>query len=279
MNDEVPYLDNQTRITLNDGRVIPQLGLGVWKTLPEETATVVREAVKLGYHSVDTARLYRNEDGVGEALADYPDVFVTTKVWNDEQGYDNTLRAYEESCRLLRRPVLDMYLIHWPMPEQGQYVETWKALVTLQKEGRVKSIGVSNFEPDHLSRIMDATGVVPAVNQIELHPFFQQKALRAFNEQHNIRTESWRPLGKGQVLDNATIGEVARSVGRTPAQVIIRWHLQNVLIVIPKSANPKRLAENLDVFDFTLTESDMAAIEKLDREAGRMGAHPMTARF
>nr|WP_304599225.1 MULTISPECIES: aldo/keto reductase [unclassified Gluconobacter] len=272
-------MDNQTRITLNDGRVIPQLGLGVWKTPPEETATVVREAVKLGYHSVDTARLYRNEDGVGEGLADYPDVFVTTKVWNDEQGYDSTLRAYEESCRLLRRPVLDMYLIHWPMPEQGQYVETWKALVTLQKEGRVKSIGVSNFEPEHLSRIMDATGVVPAVNQIELHPFFQQKALRAFNEQHNIRTESWRPLGKGQVLDNATIGEIARSVGRTPAQVIIRWHLQSGLIVIPKSANLKRLAENLDVFDFTLTENDMAAIAKLDREDGRMGAHPMTARF
>jgi len=279
MTDAVSYMDNQTRITLNDGCVIPQLGLGVWKTPPEETAHIVREAIKLGYRSVDTARLYRNEAGVGEGLAGSPDVFITTKVWNDEQGYDRTIRAYEESCRLLGRPVLDLYLIHWPMPEQGQYVETWKALVALQKDGRVKSIGVSNFEPEHLERIMDATGVVPAVNQIELHPFFQQKAVRAFNEQHNIRTEAWRPLGQGQFLENATIGAVARHVGRTPAQVIIRWHLQSGFIVIPKSANLKRLAENLDVFDFSLDDADMAAITTLDREDGRMGAHPMTARF
>ncbi|MBN3867439.1 aldo/keto reductase [Gluconobacter kondonii] len=279
MSSQVPSADAQTAISFHDGNTMPQIGLGVWQTPPDETAGIVREAVKLGYRSVDTARLYKNEAGVGEGLEDHPEIFLTTKVWNDEQGYDNALRAYEESARLLRRPVLDLYLIHWPMPDQGQYVETWKALVELKKSGRVKSIGVSNFEPEHLERIMDATGVVPVVNQIELHPDFQQCALREFHEKHNIRTEAWRPLGKGRVLSDERIGAIAEKHGRTPAQVVIRWHLQSGLIVIPKSVNPKRLAENLDVFGFVLDGDDMQAIEGMDRADGRMGADPKTAKF
>ncbi|GBR67234.1 oxidoreductase [Gluconobacter kanchanaburiensis NBRC 103587] len=258
---------------------MPQIGLGVWQTPPDETADVVKEAVRLGYRSVDTARLYKNEEGVGKGLEDHPEIFLTTKLWNDEQGYDSALRAYEESARLLGRPVLDLYLIHWPMPTQGQYVETWRALVELKKSGRVKSIGVSNFEPEHLERIMDATGEVPVVNQIELHPDFQQRALREFHEKHNIRTESWRPLGKGQVLGNERIGKIAEKHSRTPAQVVIRWHIQSGLIVIPKSANPKRLAENLDVFGFALDTDDMQVIGQMDRRDGRMGADPNTAKF
>ncbi|WP_040507526.1 aldo/keto reductase [Gluconobacter morbifer] len=272
-------LDIQTVIPFHDGRAIPQLGLGVWQTPPDQTADVVREAIRLGYRSVDTARLYRNEEGVGEAIEKHPDIFVTTKLWNDEQGYDRALRAYEKSTRLLKRPVLDLFLIHWPMPEQGQYVETWKALVELKKSGRVKSIGVSNFEPEHLERIMDATGEIPVVNQIELHPDFQQRKLQDFHEKHNIRTEAWRPLGKGRVLTDERIVRIAQKHDKTPAQVVIRWHLQEGLIVIPKSANPKRLAENLDVFDFALDADDLQVIDGMDRADGRMGADPRTAKF
>ncbi|MBF0861687.1 aldo/keto reductase [Gluconobacter kanchanaburiensis] len=279
MSSEVPSAEAQTTISFHDGHTMPQIGLGVWQTPPDETADVVKEAVRLGYRSVDTARLYKNEEGVGKGLEDHPEIFLTTKLWNDEQGYDSALRAYEESARLLGRPVLDLYLIHWPMPTQGQYVETWRALVELKKSGRVKSIGVSNFEPEHLERIMDATGEVPVVNQIELHPDFQQRALREFHEKHNIRTESWRPLGKGQVLGNERIGKIAEKHSRTPAQVVIRWHIQSGLIVIPKSANPKRLAENLDVFGFALDTDDMQVIGQMDRRDGRMGADPNTAKF
>lgn len=279
MSSQVPSAEAQTVMSFHDGHIMPQIGLGVWQTSPDETAEVVQAAVKLGYRSVDTARLYKNEEGVGKGLEGHSDIFLTTKVWNDEQGYDSTLRAYDESARLLRRPVLDLYMIHWPMPAQGQYVETWKALVELKKSGRVKSIGVSNFEPEHLERIMDATGVVPVVNQIELHPDFQQRALREFHERHNIRTESWRPLGKGRVLRDERIGKIAEKHSRTPAQVVIRWHLQNGLIVIPKSVNLKRLAENLDVFGFVLDTEDMQAIGQMDRKDGRMGADPNAAKF
>ncbi|MBS1095440.1 aldo/keto reductase [Gluconobacter wancherniae] len=272
-------VDAQALVTLNDGHVMPQLGLGVWRTPPSETARVVRLAVELGYRSVDTARHYENEDGVGEGLEGHPEVFVTTKLWNAEQGYDRALKAFDESARLLRRPIPDLFLIHWPMPTQGQYVETWKALVQLKKDGRVKSIGVSNFEAEHLERIMDATGVAPVVNQIELHPEFQQRELRVFNARHDIRTEAWRPLGKGRALEDPRVCEIAARYGKTPAQVVIRWHLQSGLIVIPKSANPGRLAENIDVFDFTLHSADMEAIDAMDRAEGRMCAHPMTAEF
>lgn len=266
-------------ISLHDGRSIPQVGLGVWETPEDQTADVVRKAVSLGYRAVDTARLYKNEAGVGEGLRHHPDVFVTTKLWNDEQGYDATLRAFDKSARLLQREVVDLYLIHWPMPDQGQYVETWKALIRLKKEGRARSIGVSNFAEEHLERIMHETGEVPVINQIELHPYFQQKSLRDFHARHAIKTEAWRPLGKGAVLDNPLISDLAQRYGKSPAQVILRWHVQNDLIVIPKSVNPERLAQNLAIFDFRLSDDDMKHMATLDRADGRMGADPRHARF
>lgn len=269
----IPY------ISLRDGRSIPQVGLGVWETPEDQTAEVVRKAVSLGYRAVDTARLYKNEAGVGEGLVGHPDVFVTTKLWNDEQGYDATLRAFDKSARLLQREVVDLYLIHWPMPDQGQYVETWKALIRLKEEGRARSIGVSNFAEEHLERIMNETGEVPAINQIELHPYFQQKALRDFHAKHTIQTEAWRPLGKGAILEDAVIGEMAQRYGKSPAQIILRWHVQNNLVVIPKSVNPERLAQNLAIFDFQLRDDDMKRMATLDRADGRMGADPRNARF
>ncbi|MBA5726459.1 aldo/keto reductase [Bombella mellum] len=266
--------DAAARVQLNDGQTMPWIGLGVWQTPPDETADVVRTAIELGYRAVDTARLYHNEAGVGEGLLDHPDMFVTTKVWNDEQGYDSTLRAFDESARLLQRDVVDLYLIHWAMPQQGLYVETWKALIELKKQGRVRSIGVSNFEKDHLQKIIDETGVVPVVNQIEIHPFFQQEELRRFHKSVGIQTEAWRPLGKGTVLKDELIAGIARKHGKSPAQVILRWHLQNEVVVIPKSVHRERMAENLDLFDFALSEQDMAEIATLHRADGRMGENP-----
>lgn len=267
------------RIPLHDGHSIPQIGLGVWQTPEDQTADVVRKAISLGYRAVDTARLYKNEAGVGEGLEHHPDVCVTTKLWNDDQGYDAALRAFDHSAHLLRRDVIDFYLIHWPMPHQGQYVETWKALIHLKKEGRVRSIGVSNFAEEHLERIIGETGEVPVLNQIELHPYFQQKALREFHLKHHIQTEAWRPLGKGAILDNPVIGEIAKRHGKSPAQIILRWHVQNDLVVIPKSVHPQRMAENIAVFDFQLNHEEMAQMASLDRADGRMGEDPMTVRF
>ncbi|MBB2205452.1 aldo/keto reductase [Gluconacetobacter takamatsuzukensis] len=264
----------QPRIRLDDGTIMPQLGLGVWRTPAGETADIVRHAVAAGYLAVDTAAIYGNEEGVGDGLSDRPDIHVTTKLWNDDQGYDATLRACDASLRKLRRETLDLYLIHWPKPAMGRFVETWKAMVALRQDGRVKSIGVSNFRAEDLDRIIGETGVVPAVNQIELHPYFQQHALRAYNEKHGIRTESWSPLGQGQVLADPAIGEIARKHGKTPAQVIIRWHLDSGLIVIPKSATPKRIDENIAVFDFALEAEDMRRIAGLDRPDGRIGPDP-----
>lgn len=271
--------DAAARVQLNDGQTMPWIGLGVWQTPPDETADVVRTAIELGYRAVDTARLYHNEAGVGEGLLDHPDMFVTTKVWNDEQGYDSTLRAFDESARLLQRDVVDLYLIHWAMPQQGLYVETWKALIELKKQGRVRSIGVSNFEKDHLQKIIDETGVVPVVNQIEIHPFFQQEELRHFHKSVGIQTEAWRPLGKGTVLKDELIAGIARKHGKSPAQVILRWHLQNEVVVIPKSVHRERMAENLDLFDFVLPEQEMEAIATLHRADGRMGENPANPVF
>ncbi|MFS3137584.1 aldo/keto reductase [Gluconacetobacter sacchari] len=277
MNDTPgPEKPAQPHVHLNDGTTMPQLGLGVWRTPAAETADIVRHAVAAGYLAVDTAAIYRNEDGVGEGLATHPGIYVTTKLWNDDQGYDATLRACDASLHKLRRKTLDLYLIHWPRPEGGKCVESWKALVALQKDGRVTSIGVSNFRAEDLDRIIDATGVVPAVNQIELHPGFQQHALRACNAKLGIATESWSPLGQGQALADPVIVEIARKHGRTPAQVIIRWHLDSGLIVIPKSATAKRIDENIAVFDFALDADDMARIAGLDRADGRIGPDPAT---
>lgn len=274
MTDTNATASSQPHIRLNDGSSIPQLGLGVWQTPAGETAHIVSHAIKAGYQSVDTAAIYKNEEGVGEGLAGHPDVYLTTKLWNDDQGYDSTLRAFDTSLGKLRREKLDLYLIHWPQPAKDKFIDTWKALVALQKDGRVQSIGVSNFRTEDLERIIDATGVVPAINQIELHPRFQQHALRAFHEKHGIATESWSPLGQGQVLEDPVIGKIAEKYGKTPAQVIIRWHLDSNLVVIPKSATPKRIDENVAVFDFKLDQDDLKQIAGLDRDNGRIGPDP-----
>ena len=276
-------MPEQLKVTLNDGAVMPQFGLGVWQTPQDVAAEVVKTALDAGYLSVDTAAIYGNERGVGEGLkaakADRKAVFVTTKLWNDRQGFDSTLQAFDKSLARLEIETVDLYLIHWPAPQKDLYLDSWKAMIQLKDEGRAKSIGVSNFAPEHLQRLIDETGVTPAVNQIELHPSFQQKTLRAFHEKHGIHTESWSPLGQGRQLEDPTIGKIAAKHGKSPAQVIIRWHLESGLIVIPKSVTPSRIRDNVQVFDFKLDAEDMAAIGGLDRADGRIGPDPMTANF
>lgn len=273
----------QPLVTLNDGRTMPQLGLGVWQTPQDVAAQVVQAAIEAGYRSVDTAAIYGNERGVGEGLkaggVDRDQLFLTTKVWNENQGFDATLTAFDKSLGRLGLETVDLYLIHWPAPAKGLYVETWKALVRLQEEGRAKSIGVSNFQPEHLQRIIDETGVVPEVNQVELHPSFQQRPLRDFHAKHGIHTESWSPLGQGKQLDDPVVGEIAAKHGLTPAQVVIRWHLDSGLIVIPKSVTPSRIVENFQVFDFKLDAGDLEKLAGLDKAAGRIGPDPVTAAF
>ena len=272
-------IQDQPAVVLNDGRSMPQFGLGVFQTPPEATAEIVRKAVGEGYRLIDTAAAYRNEDGVGEALDGRADIFVTTKLWNADHGFDKTLRAFKESARKLRRKTLDLYLIHWPQPRFNRYVESWKALIRLKSEGQIRSVGVSNFNPDHLERIIGETGVAPAVNQVELHPRFQQKVLRAFHDQHAIRTESWSPLGRGSLLSETTIVGIAAKHGKTPAQVVIRWHLESGLIVIPKTVRLERLRENIGALNFRLDEDDMRRIAALDSPDGRIGPDPATAAF
>ncbi len=269
---------HQSDVTLNDGRTMPQLGLGVWRTPAEDAARVVRDAVAAGYRAVDTAAIYNNEDGVGQGLSG-SDLFLTTKLWNDAQGYDAALKAFDASLARLGRASVDLYLIHWPAPKKDLYVESWKALVRLREEGRAKSIGVSNFTAEHLRRVIDETGVTPAVNQIELHPRFQQRALRDVHADLGIHTESWSPLGQGKLLEDPVLGEIGRKHGKTPAQVVIRWHLDSGLIVIPKTVNAERMKENIAVFDFTLDAGDMERIAALDSAEGRIGPDPMTATF
>ena len=270
-------------ILLNDGRRMPQLGLGVYLTPPDGTARAVGHALFSGYRSVDTAAIYGNEHGVGQAVyeSDVPDdeIFVTTKLWNTDQGYDAARRAFDASLDRLGMEQVDLYLIHWPAPKRDLYVETWRALIALRDEGRALSIGVSNFQPEHLRRIIDETGVVPAVNQVELHPAFQQAALRAVHAEYEIATESWSPLGQAKGLDDPTLGALADKHDKSPAQVVLRWHIQEGLVVIPKSAHPQRIEENADVFDFELDAQDMAAIRGLDRPDGRIGPDPDRADF
>jgi 2,5-diketo-D-gluconate reductase A len=275
------FMTGQTQptVALNDGAAMPQFGLGVFQTPPDETERVVKMAVDEGYRLVDTASMYRNEEGVGEALLGHTDVFVTTKLGNSDHGFDEALRAFDASIKKLRRATLDLYLIHWPRPRVNRFVESWKALVRLQKDGRIRSIGVSNFNRDHLERIMGETGVTPAVNQIELHPRFQQKTLRAFHDQKGIKTESWSPLGRGGLLSESALVDIAAKHRKTPAQVVIRWHLDSGLIVIPKTVRLERLKENIGVFDFKLDGDDMKRIEALDSPGGRLGPDPATATF
>jgi 2,5-diketo-D-gluconate reductase A len=258
---------------------IPQLGFGVFQVPPKETEVAVAEALSAGYRHIDTAAAYRNEGGVGQALhasgIDRDELFITTKCWNDDQGYEQAKRACRASLERLELSHLDLYLIHWPVPAHDQYVETWKAFVELQSEGLVRSIGVSNFQPEHLERVIAETGVAPAINQVELHPHFQQVGLRREHERLGVLTEAWSPLGQGLELDDPAIVEIAEAHGKTPAQAIIRWHLQLGNVVIPKSVTPERIRENFEVFDFELSSEQMDAIAALDAGT-RIGPDPET---
>ncbi|MEV5550419.1 aldo/keto reductase [Streptomyces sp. NPDC052309] len=267
-------------ITLNNGVEMPQLGFGVWQVPDDEAETAVATALEAGYRSIDTAAIYGNEEGTGKALASSgiprADLFVTTKLWNSDQGYDATLRAFDTSLAKLGLEYVDLYLIHWPLPSRGRYVDTYKAFEKLHADGRVRAIGVSNFLPEHLERLIGETSVVPAVNQIELHPHLQQHAAREYHAQQGIATEAWSPLGQGKgLLEVPAIVAIAQKHGRTPAQVVLRWHLQLGNIVIPKSVTPSRIAENIDVFGFTLDTEDLAAISALNEDR-RLGPDPAT---
>jgi 2,5-diketo-D-gluconate reductase A len=271
--------DTAPQVTLRDGVEIPQLGFGVFQIPPEETAEAVTRALLTGYRHVDTAAAYQNEAAVGQAIRasglDRDEVFVTTKCFNDHQGYEQARKAFQDSIDQLEMDFVDLYLIHWPVPSQDKYVETWRTFIELQEEGLVRSIGVSNFQPAHLRRLIDETGVTPSVNQIELHPRFQQPGLRREHHDLGIATEAWAPLGQGRVLDDPVIGRIAEAHDKTPAQAVLRWQLQLGNIVFPKSVTPERIEENFEVFDFHLTEPEMEEIEALD--AGeRMGPDPDT---
>ena len=270
-------------VRLRDGRSMPALGYGVWQVPDSDAEGATTEAIVAGYRSIDTAQIYANEAGVGRAIAasgvPRSDLFITTKVWNTSQGRDTTKRAFEASLKKLGGDYLDLYLIHWPSPKRGKFVETWQALVELKKEGRVRSIGVSNFGPDELGRIIEATGEKPVLNQIELHPRFQQRETRAYHAEHGIATEAWSPLGQGQLLQDPAILALAQKHGRSAAQVILRWHLKNDFIVIPKSVTPSRIRENIDVFGFDLDDADMRTLDGLDSAEGRIGPNPFTATF
>ena len=271
------------QIKLNDATSIPQLGLGVWQVAPDITAKVVGWGIEAGYRLIDTAEGYRNEEGVGEAIrqASVPrsELYITSKLRNGAHRRDDALSAFDETMEKLGVEQLDLFLIHWPLPGQDRYVEAWKTLIEIRDAGRVKSIGVSNFNPDHLERIIGETGVTPVVNQIELHPRFQQRDKRDFHSRHGIRIESWSPLGSGKLLEAPIIGAVAGKHGKTIAQTIIRWHLQQGLIVIPKSVNRDRIVANFDVFDFDLDAEDFKAIDGLDLPSGRTGSDPAKASF
>lgn len=266
-------------ITLHDGVEIPQLGFGVFQVPPEETQSVVELAIDAGYRHIDTAGAYRNEAGVGAALSasglPREDVFVTTKLWNSQQGYDTTLEAFETSLGRLGFDYVDLYLIHWPVPTEDRFVDTWRAFERILEDGHTRSIGVSNFRVEDLERLETETDTRPTVNQIELHPGFQQAELRAWHGDHGIATEAWSPLAQGGLLANETIGAIAERHGKTPAQAILRWHLQLGNVVIPKSVTPERIRENLELFDFELSEEEMSSFAGLD--AGkRIGPNPET---
>ncbi|HET7386607.1 MAG TPA: aldo/keto reductase [Nocardioidaceae bacterium] len=265
-------------LTLNNGIEIPQLGFGVFQVPPDETQKAVAKALEVGYRHIDTAKLYGNEAGVAAAIADSgldrDAVFVTSKVWNDDQGYDETLRAFDASMQRLGFDVLDLYLIHWPRPRAGLAADTWRAMERLYRDGRIRAIGVSNFEPDHLRELMKTAEVTPAINQVELHPYLQQREVRATNEEFGLATEAWAPLAKGgELLSDKAVTGLAEKYDVTPAQVVLRWHLQLGTVVIPKSVTPSRIEENFDLFDFELADDDMATMSDLDRNE-RTGPDP-----
>jgi 2,5-diketo-D-gluconate reductase A len=264
-------------VTLNNGVEMPQLGFGVFQVPDDETTAAVSAALAAGYRSIDTAALSGNEAGTGRALAESgiprDELFITSKLWIDDLGYESTLAAFYTSLAKLGLDYLDLYLIHWPAPESDRYADSWLALEKLLADGRVRAIGVSNFLPEHVQRLIDLGGTVPAVNQVELHPALQQRATAVFNGAHGIATEAWSPLAQGAVLDHPAVIGIAARYGRTPAQVVLRWHLQQGRVVIPKSVTPARIRENLDVFGFTLSDEELAAVDALERD-GRTGPHP-----
>lgn len=265
------------KLTLNNGNTIEQLGLGVYKVAQDEAVNLMREAVEVGYRRIDTAALYGNEAEVGQGIresgVDRSEIFVTTKIWNDRQGYNESLKAIDESMSRLDLGYIDLLLIHWPSPAQDLYLETWKAFEKVLAEGKVRNIGVSNFQPAHLERLMANSDVKPTVNQVELHPFFAQREVREANAKNHVLTEAWSPLARAGKNDNAVLLQIAEETGKTVSQVIIRWHLQLGNLVIPKTTHRTRLEENFDVFDFVLTESQLASIATLD-EGLRMGPNP-----
>lgn len=274
-------LNLQSTTTLNNGVEMPWFGLGVFKTEPgPEVERAVTAALEVGYRSIDTAKLYGNEVGVGKAVraSGLPreEIFVTTKVWNSDQGYESTLKAFEASAERLDLDYIDLYLIHWP--GNRLYVETWKALEKLYQDGRVRAIGVSNFNPHHLQDIFDNSDMVPVLNQVELHPRLRQKELHDFCRAHNIQLEAWSPLMRGQILDHPDLVALGEKYGKSAAQVILRWNLQHEIVTIPKSVNPGRIAENAQVFDFELSAEDMAQIDALDQHE-RIGPDPDTFTF
>ncbi|WP_405690013.1 aldo/keto reductase [Streptomyces sp. NBC_01185] len=264
-------------LTLNNGVEIPQLGFGTFQIPPEDTRETTLAALKAGYRHIDTAQMYGNEKEVGQAVLDSDldraDVFVTSKLDNGAHAYDDALQAFEGTMEKVRLDYLDLFLIHWPLPDRGDFVETWKALEEIYRSGRVKAIGVSNFQPHHLRRLLDSSVVVPAVNQIEVHPYLTQDAVRSFGAEHGIATEAWSPIAQGKVLDDPTLTRIAERVGRSTAQVTLRWHLQRGDIVFPKSVTQRRIEENFDLFDFELTEGDIGEINSLNRDE-RTGLDP-----
>ncbi|WP_084038159.1 aldo/keto reductase [Demequina sp. NBRC 110053] len=270
-------------VTLNDGTIIPQLGFGTFQVPPDEAASTVATALEVGYRHIDTAQGYQNEEGVGRAIADSgiprDDIYVTSKLTNSKHERDDALRSFDETMDKLGLDRVDLFLIHWPLPTQydGDIEGTWKVMLELQETGRVTSVGVSNFQPDHLERIISATGVAPVVNQIEAHPFFRNDAARAASHEHAIAVEAWGPLAKGEAVDDPTIREIASELGREPSQVVLRWHVQRGDIIFPKSMHRERMEENFAIFDFGLSDEQMERINGLDRgEDGRQGPNPDT---
>ncbi|HVT35110.1 MAG TPA: aldo/keto reductase [Nevskiaceae bacterium] len=273
MSNRIPSLE------LNQGGPMPQLGLGVWQIADAQVPAAVQAALEAGYRSIDTAAVYGNEAAVGAAIRQSgiarSELYITTKLWNDSQGRERTLRAFDASLKKLDCGYIDLYLIHWPLPRLGLYLETWKTLEELRRDGRVKAIGVSNFQPAHLQRLIDESGTVPAVNQVELHPFLQQRPLRGFHKRHGIVTEAWSPLAQSAALRHPALVKIAARHRRSVAQIVLRWHIEQGIVAIPKSATPARVRENAALFDFQLSPEDLSAISALD-QGRRVGPDPDT---
>ena len=268
-------------LELNDGRSIPQLGFGVFQIDPDETAEKVAHAIEVGYRHIDTAQMYQNEAGTGQGVKDSgvsrDDLWITTKLNNNNHEPGRVRESLEESLEKLGMDAVDLFLIHWPLPGEydGDYVSTWEAMIECREAGLAKSVGVSNFQPDHLDKLAAATDVVPAVNQIEVHPYFANSDVRRYNQQHGIHTEAWSPIAQGAILDDGVLNEIAEATGKSPAQVALRWHIQRGDIIFPKTNSPERMAENFDLFDFQLSKDHEILIDRLDKgEEGRQGPHP-----